>query len=57
MGSEWRGITLREQQGWGAGCFWLLGPGAGAAKKLASSSALLENKKHKEIVLLFTFLR
>jgi len=29
----------------GAGYFWLLG--AGAAKKLAGSSALLEDKKHK----------
>ena len=27
--------------------------GAGAAKKLAGSSALLEEKKHKEIVLLY----
>ena len=33
----------------GVGCFWLLG--AGAAKNLAGSSALRENKKHKEIVL------
>ena len=41
-----------------AGCFWLLGAGAawkkksgaGAAKKLTGSSALLEAKKHKEIV-------
>ena len=46
----------------GAGCFWLLGPeplekktGAGAAKKLAVSSALLEDKKHKEIVFLLIF--
>ena len=30
-------------------------PGAGAAKKLAGSSALLEDKKHKEIVLLLLF--
>ena len=55
--------TLENKQGWGAGagCFWLLGAGAGAAwkkkqgagagKKLAGSSALREDKKHKEIVL------
>ena len=30
---------------------------AGAANKLAGSSALLEDKKHKEIVLLLLFLR
>ena len=30
--------------------------GAGATKKLASFSALLEDKKHKEIVLLLLFL-
>ena len=29
------------------------GAGAGAAKKLAGSSALREDKKHKEIVLFF----
>ena len=36
-------------QGWGAGAgyFWLLG----AAKNIAGSSALREDKKHKEIVL------
>ena len=50
-------------QGWGAGAGrsrvflapWsrsrLKRPGAGAAKKLAGSSALREDKKHKEIVL------
>ena len=31
--------------------------GAGASKKLAGSSALLEDKKHKEIVLLLLFFR
>ena len=31
--------------------------GAGAAKKLAGSSALLVDKKHKEIVLLFRIFR
>ena len=31
--------------------------GAGAIEKLADSSALLEDKKHKEIVLLLLFLR
>ena len=31
--------------------------GAGAAKKLAGSSALLEDNKHKEIVLLLLFFR
>ena len=31
--------------------------GAGATKKLAGSSALLEDKKHKGIVLLLLFLR
>ena len=31
--------------------------GAGAAKKLAGSSALREDKKHKEIVLWLLFLR
>ena len=35
------------------GCFWLLG--AGAAKKLAGSSAHREDKKHKEIVLQLLF--
>ena len=56
-------------QGWGAGvgagCFWLLGAGAawrkksgaGAAKELADSSALLEDKKNKEIVLLLNIFR
>ena len=50
-----------------AGCFWLLAdvagagaarkkiPGAGAANKLAGFKALLEDKKHKEIVLLLLF--
>ena len=33
------------------------GAGAGAAKKLAGSSALREDKKHKEIVLLLLFFR
>ena len=58
---------LRGGQGWGAGdgarCFWHLGAGAawrkktgaGAAKKLAGSSALLEDTKHKEIVRLLLF--
>ena len=31
--------------------------GAGAAKNLAASSALLEDKKHKEIVLLLLYFR
>ena len=31
--------------------------GAGAAKKIAGSSALLEDKKHKEIVRLLLFFR
>ena len=51
-------MSVTCNQGWGAGCFWLLGAGAalkktgaGAAKKLAGSSALREDKKHKEIVL------
>ena len=60
-------------QGWGAGagCFGSLEPeleqepepigkknsGAGAAKKLAGSSALLGDKKHKEIVLFLLFFR
>ena len=54
-------------QGWGAGagCFRLLGagagalekkPGAGAANKLAGSLALFEDKKHKEIVLKLLFI-
>ena len=40
-------------QGWGAGAraSWKKKSGAGAAKKLAGSSALREDKKHKEIVL------
>ena len=51
-------ISIHINQGWvaGAGCFWLLGAGAarkksgaGPAKKLAGSSALREDKKHKEI--------
>ena len=33
------------------------GAGAGGAKKLADSSALLEDKKHKEIVCLLLFFR
>jgi hypothetical protein len=56
----------------GAGCFWPepdslekkqepepLGKksGAGASKKLAGSSALREDKKHKEIVLFLLFFR
>ena len=35
----------------GAGAAWKKKSGAGAAKKLAGSSALREDKKHKEIVL------
>ena len=35
----------------GAGATWKKKSGAGAAKKLAGSFALREDKKHKEIVL------
>ena len=55
---------MSEPKPVGAGCFWLLGAGstqkktgAGAAKKIAGFSALLEDKKHKEIVLMLIFLR
>ena len=41
----------------GAGAAWKKKSGAGAAKKLAGSSALLEDKMHKETVLLLHFFR
>ena len=58
----------RLRQGWGAGAgvFGSLEPeplgkksgsGVGAAKKLAGSSALLENQKYTEIVLVLFFFR
>ena len=43
---------LEENPGAGARAAWKKKLGAGAAKKLAGSSALLEDKKLKEIVLL-----
>ena len=46
---------LEKKPGAGAGAraAWKKKSGAGAAKNLAGSSALREDKKHKEIVTLF----
>ena len=46
--APWSRSRLRKKKS-GAGAAWKKS-GAGAAKKLTSSSALLEDKKHKEIV-------
>ena len=51
------GAGAAKKLGAGARAAWekKSGAGAGAAKKLAGSLALLEDKKHKEIVLLLLF--
>ena len=46
-----------KKTGFGAAWKKKSGAGAGAAKKLSGSSALLEDKKHKENVLLLLFFR
>ena len=51
--APWEPEPLEKKSGAGAGATWKKSreQGAGAAKKLAGSSALREDKKHKEIVL------
>ena len=52
--APWSRSRLKKKPGTGAGAAGKKsGAGAGAAKKLAGSSALREDKKHKEIVLFY----